>query len=60
MNLYGFDGIDIDWEYPGSRGGDPDVDKANFVILLKVSREINPLVFYFLTEDTHQRRSRNF
>lgn len=35
---YGFDGVDIDWEYPTQRGGLP-VDKENFVKLLKQLKE---------------------
>lgn len=36
VKRYGFDGIDIDWEYPGFKehAGTPD-DKVNFVLFLK-------------------------
>ncbi|KAL4958708.1 uncharacterized protein BDV14DRAFT_194358 [Aspergillus stella-maris] len=39
MNQYGFDGVDLDWEYPGApdRGGKPR-DKANYVHLLEKIR----------------------
>ncbi|KAA8652731.1 uncharacterized protein ATNIH1004_001636 [Aspergillus tanneri] len=40
MKKYGFDGVDIDWEYPGAgdRGGNP-ADTDNFVLLMKTLRE---------------------
>ncbi|KAI1373409.1 hypothetical protein F4677DRAFT_448485 [Hypoxylon crocopeplum] len=39
MSQYGFQGVDIDWEYPGApdRSGDPS-DTENFVSLLKEMR----------------------
>ena len=36
LNTYGFDGVDIDWRYPGAadRGGNPD-DISNFVVFIR-------------------------
>jgi chitinase len=43
MTKYGFDGIDIDWEYPVSGGETGNIerpeDKQNFTLLLKALRE---------------------
>ncbi|EFX06695.1 chitinase [Grosmannia clavigera kw1407] len=40
LNKYGFDGVDIDWEYPGApdRGGSKE-DTENYVSMLKTLRE---------------------
>ncbi|KAJ4003710.1 hypothetical protein NW766_012161 [Fusarium irregulare] len=41
MMTYGFDGIDIDWEYPGAtdRGGKKEQDTKSFIKLIKTLRK---------------------
>lgn len=39
MNMYGFDGVDIDWEYPGAPDrGDADEDIENYPRMLQIIR----------------------
>lgn len=45
VTKYNFDGFDLDWEFPGARGGRNE-DKRNFAVLVKVIIIIIMPLFY--------------
>lgn len=48
LKQYNFDGLDIDWEYPNQRGGQPS-DRENFVALLRELKEAFSKYGYILS-----------
>ncbi|XP_076226130.1 chitinase-3-like protein 1 [Nomia melanderi] len=48
LRQYNFNGLDIDWEYPNQRGGQP-ADRQNFVALLRELKEAFSKYGYILS-----------
>ncbi|GAB0096987.1 uncharacterized protein DMENIID0001_125750 [Sergentomyia squamirostris] len=49
VQKFGFDGVDMDWEYPAQRGGNPLTDKQAFTLMLKDLSEVLRGKGYLLT-----------